>query len=273
MNNKVGRSFLLSLLLAAVAVAGADDRIEKVSARFLGVPYMANPLGEGDMAGAPKASKGPRYRLDAFDCVSYVETVVALAMTDSEEGFRAEMDKIRYKNGVVSFETRNHFTSVDWIPNNVRCFFDATERVSIHALLGPARIRTTNIDRQKWFEKVHGAKVPLPVRESRLLYISFDDLLEGKERVIRAIEEPMVASIVVKYPTPSVALGTDNDIAHMGFLLPTKSGLIFRHASKKAGRVIDVDFFQYLRFLKNRPEFIGVNFLGIKGKYSQYTSK
>jgi hypothetical protein len=264
MKNKMGRFFLLVLLLVARGLA--DDRITKLSARFLGVPYMANPLGEGDMAGAPKASRGPRYRLDAFDCVSYVETVIALARTNSEEDFRAEMDKIRYKEGRVSFETRNHFTSVDWIPNNASRFSDATEKISLSALLGPARINTTKIDRQKWFERAHGTVVAAPVAESRLPYVPLDALLANRKTVIRAIEEPMVANIVVKYQRPSKALGTDNDIAHIGFLLPTKNGLIFRHASKRAGRVADSDFFKYLEFLKGRPENIGINFLDIKGE-------
>jgi len=263
MKNKLGNFFLLALVLAVCAKA--DDPIAKVSARFLGAPYVESPLGEGDRAGAPKASKGQRYRLDAFDCVSYIETVVALAMTNSEEDFRAEMDKIRYKDGVVSFESRNHFTSIDWIPNNSRLFFDATERVSICSLLGPAKVITTKIDRQKWFEKVHNVRVSIPVAESRLLYVPSDALLAHREIVLRAIDAPMVANIVVKYPRPSASLGTDNDIAHMGFLLPSKNGLIFRHASKRAGQVVDRDFFKYLEALKSRPEIIGVNFLGIKG--------
>jgi hypothetical protein len=176
------------------------------------------------------------------------------------------MDKIRYKDGRVSFETRNHFTSVDWIPNNASRFSDATEKVSLCALLGPAQINTTKIDRQKWFEKAHGAKVTTPVAESRLLYVPLDALLANRKTVIRAVEEPMIANIVVKYQKPSNALGTDNDIAHIGFLLPTKNGLVFRHASKRAGRVADSDFFKYLEFLKSRPENIGINFLEIKGE-------
>jgi len=262
MKNKLGKYFLLATLLAVCA--NADDRIAKTSARFLGAPYVEGPLGEGDKFGAARASKGPRYRLDAFDCVSYIETVMALAMTNSEEDFRAEMDKIRYKDGAVSFESRNHFTSADWIPNNSRIFFDATERVSIFSLLGPAKVVTTKIDKQKWFEKVHGVKAAIPVAESRLLYVPSDDLLAHREIVIRAIDAPMVANIVVKYPRPSASLGTDNDIIHMGFLLPVKNGLVFRHASKRAGQVVDRDFFKYLESLKSRPEIIGVNFLGIR---------
>jgi len=267
MKNKIGKYFLLVLILATCV--NADDRIAKASARFLGTPYMERPLGEGDKAGVPKASKGPRYRLDAFDCVSYVETVVALAMTNTEEDFRAEMDKIRYKDGKVSFEARNHFTSVDWIPNNSRLFFDATEKISIRSLLGPAQVITTKIDRQKWFEKVHGVKAAIPVVESRLLYVPSNALLAHREIAIKAVETPMIANIVVKYPRPSTRLGTDNDIAHMGFLLPVKNGLVFRHASKRAGHVVDRDFFKYLEALKSRPEIIGVNFLEIRGEETQ----
>ncbi|MDR0498183.1 MAG: DUF1460 domain-containing protein [Holophagales bacterium] len=60
----------------------------------MNAPYVTNPLGEGDKADATKASRGPRCRLDAFDCVSYVETVIALAMTNSEDDFRGAMNKL-----------------------------------------------------------------------------------------------------------------------------------------------------------------------------------
>ncbi|MDR2561215.1 MAG: DUF1460 domain-containing protein, partial [Holophagales bacterium] len=151
-------------------------------------------------------------------------------------------------------------------PNNSRLFFDATDKVSICSLLGPAKVITTKIDRQKWFEKMHGVKVSIPVAESRLPYVPLDALLAHREIVIRAVEAPMVANIVVKYPRPSASLGTDNDIVHMGFLLPSKNGLVFRHASKRAGQVVDRDFFKYLESFKTRPEIIGVNFLEINGK-------
>ncbi|MDR0498181.1 MAG: DUF1460 domain-containing protein [Holophagales bacterium] len=258
------RFFLLSLILAVCA--GADDRIPKTSARFLNAPYVTNPLGEGDKADATKASRGPRYRLDAFDCVSYVETVIALAMTNSEDDFRAAMDKMRYKDGKVSFENRNHFTSVDWIQNNDHCFSDATERISLNALSDSAKVNKTNIDKQKWFKKAHGIEISVSPVESCLPYIPLNSILANRNKIIQAVREPMIANIVVKYPQPSQKLGTDNDIVHMGFLLPTKNGLIFRHASKRAGCVADVDFFRYLAFIKSRPDRVGVNFLEIAGQ-------
>jgi hypothetical protein len=91
-------------------------------------------------------------------------------------------------------------------------------------------------------------------------------MLANRVALVKAVEEPMVVNIVVKYPRPSNRLGTDNDIVHMGFLLPAKDGLIFRHASKRTGHVADVDFFRYLRFLKSRTENVGVNFLEIVGQ-------
>jgi len=54
--------------------ASAGRRIEVLSRHFLGVPYKPNPLiGSADAAEVFTAS------FDGFDCVTYIETVVALA--------------------------------------------------------------------------------------------------------------------------------------------------------------------------------------------------
>ena len=55
-----------------------DDRIDAISARLIGYPYDANPLG-----GGPDLSETLTISLEGFDCVTYVETVLALARARS----------------------------------------------------------------------------------------------------------------------------------------------------------------------------------------------
>src|SRR3990167_6958307 len=92
-----------------------SKRLNQISAYFLNQPYENNSLGEGIHG---KYDQFPLYRTDAFDCETYVDTVLAIALSDNLTEFKACINLIRYKNGQVAFMTRNHFTSLDWNTNN-----------------------------------------------------------------------------------------------------------------------------------------------------------
>ncbi|MDR2098572.1 MAG: DUF1460 domain-containing protein [Rickettsiales bacterium] len=260
MKNISELSLALLFLLASCGL-GASDRIGEVSARFLGAPYIEDPLGEGEGAAL---DPDPLWRFDAFDCLTYVETVLALANSDSEEGFEKAMREIRYKGGEVSFLSRNHFTSIDWIPNNARYVADLTEGLSMDALSKPASVHNVRIDKGKWFKNAHGIDVEAEPEEVSVAYVALGDLLAAPEKLEAAVKRPMIANVVVKYRRLQDRIGTDMDIAHTGFLLPTERGLLFRHASRRAGSVVDIGFFEYLEFLKGYPQYKGINFVGIK---------
>ena len=67
------------------------------------------------------------FRLDTLDCVTYVEVVLALAKTAPGSSFTELLKRIHYKNGIPNFISRNHFTSLDWIPNNSFLVEDITQ--------------------------------------------------------------------------------------------------------------------------------------------------
>src|SRR5690606_32543867 len=52
------------------------ERVDKLSSIFLGSDYVGDPLGEGESG---VYDRDPLYRFDAFDCTTYVETVLALS--------------------------------------------------------------------------------------------------------------------------------------------------------------------------------------------------
>ena len=91
----------------------ADTTIVQIAERFIGTPYVAGTL-EGDSVEQLKI------RLDAFDCVTFVETALALWRSElkSYDDFAAELQKIRYRNGKIDgFASRLHYTT-DWLRNN-----------------------------------------------------------------------------------------------------------------------------------------------------------
>jgi hypothetical protein len=98
---------------------GKDDlsiggRIDILSRRFLGSPYKSNPL-----IGSPEQAEVFTASLDAFDCVTFIETVLALARASKAGEFSEALRRIRYGRGRIEWQRRNHYMT-DWIRNNVR---------------------------------------------------------------------------------------------------------------------------------------------------------
>ncbi|MFX7825307.1 N-acetylmuramoyl-L-alanine amidase-like domain-containing protein, partial [Acinetobacter baumannii] len=71
--------------------------------------------GEGDR---DVFDQDPLWRLDVFDCTTFVETVLAASLATDRAGFERELFDIRYHDGRVRYLSRNHFPETDWIPNN-----------------------------------------------------------------------------------------------------------------------------------------------------------
>src|SRR5467141_4132960 len=92
----------------------AASRIDVLSRHFLGHSYKPNPLiGSADTAEVFTAS------LVGFDCVSYIETVLALARASNVDDFIEWLRKIRYRQGRIQWECRNHYMTL-WLRNNIR---------------------------------------------------------------------------------------------------------------------------------------------------------
>jgi len=92
-----------------------EARLLAASARFLGTPYGVSPLGEGTGFDAD-----PRLRWDKVDCVTFVEESLALALARRVEDVLPQLDAIRYRDGRVAYEWRNHLMEADWLPANSR---------------------------------------------------------------------------------------------------------------------------------------------------------
>ena len=63
------------------ATAPLAERIDAISEAMLERPYIADPLGEGEGTDAD-----PLVRYDAFDCLTFVEEVLALSLAGAPEG-------------------------------------------------------------------------------------------------------------------------------------------------------------------------------------------
>ncbi len=89
-------------------------RVEAFSKLLLGRPYRAEPLG-----GSPDGSELFTASLAGFDCVTYVETVLALSLAATPEEFTLWLRRIRYEDGRVEWARRNHYMT-GWVRSNAR---------------------------------------------------------------------------------------------------------------------------------------------------------
>jgi Protein of unknown function (DUF1460) len=107
----------------------ANQRLLDVTTPLLGAPYRLSALGEGP-DGADRIDPDPRFRIDAFDCTTFVETAMALASSTSIRSAQAQLDRIRY-DGAPSYAARRHFPEAEWLPamRAMHLLTDVTRRV------------------------------------------------------------------------------------------------------------------------------------------------
>ena len=87
------------------------NKVEYFSSVLCGSVYELSALGEGVHG---LYDQFPLYRLDAFDCQTFVETVLALAWADSFSLFLKNKCFISYRGRDVDFFNRTHFICLDW---------------------------------------------------------------------------------------------------------------------------------------------------------------
>lgn len=124
--------------------------LEKITGLLLYKEYQNGPLGE-----ETGEDPDPLYRLDVFDCTTFLETVMANAIcteagTAKPACLREKMQAIRYAGKEVNFTSRNHIPELDWLPNNVRKGFLR----DLHGILFPGapewKSALPSMDRDAW---------------------------------------------------------------------------------------------------------------------------
>ena len=194
--------------------AKLGERLEGISACLLGSPYLGNPLG-----GGPDAAESLVVRFDGFDCVTYVETVLALAQSRSAREFRGALRQMRYAGGHVAWRSRNHYM-LDWIGNNRR------RGIVKNITNGPRAVTRTR-------------------------RLSLIKELPAKTATFRVFPRRSLACVRRLAETGDVALFASTrrslDVFHMGFVVRRGGGVWLRHASRAAGRVIEQPLDEFLK--------------------------
>ena len=227
-----------NLLFCIIALCSCTVHNEHyIGEQYLGAKYVLNPLGEEKLPDVD-----PLLQTDAFDCTTFVETVLA-------NGDKDKLNQIRYKDGKIDFVNRNHFIESDWLQNNE----PMVENVS--ALYAKTSVRHVDLDKKSWFKKIHNIDTDFKKQTVDIEYIPYENLSKID------IQSPLIVLFIHDGTGFKKKFGTDLAVVHMGFLLPDG---VFRHASSEYGRVMDTDFKAYVNKHKQNKHNIGIALLKIK---------
>ena len=222
---------LETLMRESASAGGTGERIGFISAEFLGTPYVADTL-----TGNASTPKVFTIDLQGMDCFTYVDYVEALSLSDSFPDFEENLRKIRYKDGVVAFQNRNHFFS-DWPVNNSDKVKDVTQAVG-----GDKTMSSSKSLNQK---KDGGLFLPgIPIKNRTIYYIPSPEI-DGE--VISNLQTGDYAGIFTEID--------GLDVSHTGIIIKKGNTAYLRNASSRKSnmKVVDQNLIEYMQ---NKPGLV-----------------
>lgn len=202
------------LISKTTSNGSAGNRIEVLSREFLGLPYKTNPLIGS--AGTPEIFT---VSLDSFDCVTYMETVLAMSLARSVDDFTEWLRKIRYEGGRVDWHRRNHYMTA-WIRNNRKL-----------GAVRPLAANVKHVEKQRVLDMVPG----LPPRETQF----------------QCVPKPSIRKLKPAFQTGDLVFFASTrkhlDVFHCGIIVRDGERLLLRHASRSQKGVVEQDFEQFLK--------------------------
>jgi hypothetical protein len=260
------------------------QKLARISKYFLVRPYKLNNLGDGPDS---YFDQYPIYRLDVFDCETYVETMLAIALSENEKQFKQNIVRIRYQTSKPSFLNRNHFPELDWNIHNAEKGYikDITKTIVNSSGVPIFKMASSFIDRPSWFRRftlndfrlrATVSHVELEKRFSHLQQeaqylraeyssIAFLPLEQISTYVLKQIPNACIIEIVRENWQIKDKTGTDLNVSHMGFAFWKNDKLYFREASSVYHQTVDVLLTDYLeqKVTKN-PSVVGINLQQIR---------
>ncbi|MDR1759769.1 MAG: D-alanyl-D-alanine carboxypeptidase/D-alanyl-D-alanine-endopeptidase [Fibrobacter sp.] len=230
MNNDYGSLLEMKRLwLDARYITDFDARTAHFSKEFLGRPYLLGPLGEGEFGGKPLVYT------DSFDCVTYMEHVLAMAYAVHEDSLFNQLQQLRYTGGEIDYLTRKHYFVEDWM------------RDARFSKMVPMEGDTTivrELPKKQFFAKA-GLTYEKDNPKTEIRYLPY-------EKVLKWAKQPWEKPAQV-YGIAFVGKSEAIDVTHTAFLIlePGKKPLM-RHASSLQNKVADQLFDSYLESRKGK---------------------
>ncbi len=198
-------------MLNIVKGLSAELKIAKISKYFLGIPYKKNSL-------IGSATKQEQFVIDleGVDCMTFIEYVEALRLSEDLNSFIENLRYVRYFDGVVDFKKRRHFFT-DW--QDLKSVKNVTLEIAEQMVL------------------------------TAIKNLNFINGIEPKQRIINYIPSETIEKILSKLKSGDYCgfytSKEELDVTHVGIILVNENNFKLRHASSLKDYVIDEDFLTY----------------------------
>jgi hypothetical protein len=201
-----GEARIARLIAEARAYERISQRIDFISGALRGTRYRGYTL-----IGGPRRPEIFVVRDDAFDCVTFCETVLAAAIARDIGEFEPALREIRYHNSIVNWFERNHYF-FEWSQHNI-------ENKLCRAI---AMDGAVEIEKTVYWHRALGKRRFSMAGIPRATFLANKHLLANGD----------IVGFVTHRP--------DLDYFHVGFVAFGADGeLLLRHASQSRHRVLD----------------------------------
>lgn len=202
------------------------QRVAAVSEAMMGTPYLNDATGEGQ---APDLDPPARY--DAYDCLTFVEEVLAHTIPADPRSASMVRQSLRYGEGqAAAYENRHHFMLQQWVPAAIENGW----LEDITATLGETRLLTKTVTAQNW-----------RWWRGRKLFLLPDDALPTGDYRIQVLPPGVAWEVAPQIPDGAVVLTVRESkdhvpivVTHLGFKVSSTDpeAPFFRHATKMGKR-------------------------------------
>lgn len=210
----------INQLLKQTSILKGRERILRISDYFLNTSYK-----KGTLTGSINNTEILTVNFEEVDCMTFIEYVEALRLSDDFTSFIKNLRFIRYFDGIVDFTKRRHFFT-DW--NSLKTVFNVTS--GIGGVYTKRKFKELNKTEQ---EKKLIEGLPIKLREIDYIPISH----------IYNIISKLNSIFYCGFYTSKKGL----DVTHVGILIKRENSLVLRHASNNKGKVVDEPFLEYIK--------------------------
>ncbi len=235
----INKTIYLSILalISAVSCSKPNIQYNKRSIyyieHFKDHPYKASPTSERKI-----------YNLDGFDCVTFVDSVLAFSKAENYEDFISTIKELGYYDSIVKFQQRRHFAIADHFSQQPQYFKNITDSITNK----PLTTRTVEINRSAFFEKVFKKKnIKVKPEILRMSYAAFPSYDENyiKQKFMNKIFIIGFLPSQQKLQAIRTAIASDVDISHLGFMVVRNDAVYLYHA-KLGDKVVEVKLKDYI---------------------------
>lgn len=230
-NAEADTANIMTVLNSTIARANDNSCISSIAKEYLGCPYRSGTI-EGE-------KERLRVNTEEFDCMTLVETTIALALTKSEgkpswRDFIGNLAKIRYRSGLPDgYGSRLHYFS-DWIVMN--SYKGIIEEVTGHFEGAKYEVKTLNFmsSNRDLYPSLNDVNEYERIKQAEIGFRSHRYPMIKTSQIAKAGKTFLKEGDIIAFTTAKKGL----DVTHVGIITFINGTPRLIHASSKRGMVV-----------------------------------